>query len=74
MVCAVVTAFCRRTWVLVEHDGPEQTHRRRAAFKRQAQCTFCLYRFDVDDQDTYAQLARVVPHAQLGRDEGLIDE
>ena len=33
-----------------------------------------LNRFDVDGQDTYAQLARVVPHAQLGRDEGLIDE
>ena len=65
-------AFCHRTWVLVEHDGPEQTHRRRATFKRQAQRTFCLYRFDVDGQDTYAQLARVVTHAQLGRDDGLI--
>ena len=38
-----------------------------------AAAALLLHRFDGDGQDTRAQLARVVPHTQLGRDEGLVN-
>ena len=38
-----------------------------------AYAALLLNRFNGDGQDTPAQLARVVPYTQLGRDEGLVN-